>query len=95
MTIETMQVEDYESLMALWKRSDGVGLSGADSRESLEKFLQRNPGLSFVLKDRDRIAGSIMAGHDGRRGHLYHLSVLEEYRRRGWGRDLVERCIEA
>jgi ribosomal protein S18 acetylase RimI-like enzyme len=95
MKIETMQAEDYDGVMALWKGSDGVGLSGADSRESILKFLQRNPGLSFVLKDRGRIAGTIMAGQDGRRGYLYHMSVLEEYRRQGWGRSLVEHCIEA
>jgi len=93
MKIEPMQAQDYDAVMALWKGTEGVGLSDADSRESIVSFLQRNPGLSFVLRDTDRVVGAIMAGHDGRRGYLYHLSVLEEYRREGWGKRLVDTCI--
>jgi ribosomal protein S18 acetylase RimI-like enzyme len=93
MKIEPMQAEDYDSVMALWKGTQGVGLSDADSRESIAFFLQRNPGLSFVLRDGSKIVGTIMAGHDGRRGYLYHLSVLEEYRREGWGKRLANVCI--
>ena len=93
MKIEPMQAQDYDSVMALWKGTEGVGLSDADSRESIMCFLQRNPGLSFVLRDRDKVVGTIMAGHDGRRGYLYHLSVLGEYRREGWGKRLVNTCI--
>jgi ribosomal protein S18 acetylase RimI-like enzyme len=36
-----------------------------------------------------------MCGHDGRRGFLYHLAVLPEYRRHGLGTQLVERCLAA
>lgn len=33
-----------------------------------------------------------MAGHDGRRGYVYHLAVREDLQGKGFGRDLMERC---
>ncbi len=35
MKIEPMQAKDYDRVMALWKGTEGVGLSDADSRERI------------------------------------------------------------
>jgi ribosomal protein S18 acetylase RimI-like enzyme len=93
MKIEQMKAQDYGEIVTLWNRTEGIGLSGADNMESIESFLKRNPGLSFVLRNDGRIVGTIMAGHDGRRGYLYHLVVVSEYRGEGWGRKLVRACL--
>lgn len=37
----------------------------------------------------------ILAGQDGRRGYIYHMAVAEDWRRRGVGAALVERCLAA
>ena len=37
----------------------------------------------------------ILAGHDGRRGTIYHMAVAEAFRRQGVATALVERCLEA
>jgi ribosomal protein S18 acetylase RimI-like enzyme len=37
--------------------------------------------------------GTVLAGHDGRRGFLYHLAVRERFRGRGIARALVERAL--
>ena len=71
----------------------GISLRDADSRESTERYLLRNPGLSFVAEDDSRICACVMSGHDGRRGYLQHLLVLPEYRRQGIGQTLVARCL--
>jgi ribosomal protein S18 acetylase RimI-like enzyme len=42
--------------------------------------------------DRELI-GAVLRGHDGRRGYLHHLAVAQDYRRKGIGRALVERCL--
>ena len=34
-----------------------------------------------------------MAGHDGRRGYIYHTAVLPAYRNRGIARSLVEHAM--
>jgi ribosomal protein S18 acetylase RimI-like enzyme len=42
-----------------------------------------------------QIIGTIMAGNDGRRGHIYHLTVKEEYRNNGIGKKLLENVEKA
>lgn len=91
--ISEMQMEDYEEVIALWKKAEGVSLSQADERQNIGRFLIRNPGMSFVARHNDRIVGAVLAGHDGRRGFLHHLAVASEYRNHGIGRILVEKAL--
>jgi len=97
MTIELreMTIEDYDVVIDIWDKSDGVGLSDADSKEGIKRFLKRNPGLSYVVLDGGVIIGAALCGHDGRRGYIHHLAVNEESRRQGLGRSLVGRCMYA
>lgn len=90
-----MSIENYDAVYAVWKGSEGVGLSDADSKEGIKHFLERNPGLSYVALDGDQIVGAALCGHDGRRGYIHHLSVINSHRRRGIGRSLVSRCMFA
>jgi N-acetylglutamate synthase len=92
-TIRELTMEDYPACIALWERTEGVGLSAADSPQNVASFLARNPGMSFVAVEGGTIAGALMCGSDGRRGFLYHLAVAREFRRRGIGTGLVERCL--
>ena len=89
------QPQDYEQVMALWQATEGITLREADSREAILAYVARNPGLSFVARDGDVLAGAVLAGTDGRRGYLQHLAVAPAYRGRGVGRALAERVIEA
>ena len=93
--LREMTIEDYDMVIDIWDKSDGVGLSDADSREGIKRFLKRNPGLSFVTLDGGKIIGAALCGHDGRRGYIHHLAVIEENRRQGLGRSLVGRCMYA
>jgi ribosomal protein S18 acetylase RimI-like enzyme len=86
---------DYALLRTLWDSSEGVGLSDADSQTGFERFLKRNPGLSFVALDCDRLVGGVLCGHDGRRGYIHHLAVSSSHRRRGVARALVARCLSS
>ena len=91
--IREMTVADYEPVYALWQVSEGIGLSDADSKEGIKRFLERNPGLSFVACDGDKIVGAALCGHDGRRGYIHHLAVGNSHRRQGIGKSLVGRCM--
>jgi N-acetylglutamate synthase len=88
---------DYDAAYVLWSRSEGIGLSEADSRANIERFLLHNPGLSFVAVDGagGTLAGAVLCGCDGRRGYLHHLAVAAAFQRRGIGRELVKRCLAA
>lgn len=91
--IQEMEVGDHQAVRDLWLQSKEVELADTDSPEGLARFLARNPGLSFVARDGDQIVGAVLCGHDGRRGYIDQLVVLESYRRRGIGRSLVSRCL--
>jgi N-acetylglutamate synthase len=91
--IKQMEISDYESVIKLWKNIEGIGLSDADSKDGIEKFLIRNPGLSFIAKSNGDTVGAALCGHDGRRGYLHHLAVAPEYRNRRIGSELVEKCL--
>jgi ribosomal protein S18 acetylase RimI-like enzyme len=77
----------------LWKSSEGVGLSSADEPSAVLRFLERNPGLSFVAHSGNDLIGTILCGHDGRRGLIHHLVVAEHRRREGYGRALLARGL--
>lgn len=90
-----MQLSEFEPAhiapaRALWLQSDGVGLSAADEPAALLSFLERNPGLSFVAERSGQIVGTILCGHDGRRGLIHHLVVAVTERRNGLGRELLQ-----
>jgi ribosomal protein S18 acetylase RimI-like enzyme len=91
--IHIFRIEDYDAVVMLWRRSEGVGLNESDTRDAVTAFLRRNPRLSFVAKKRGRIIGAVLCGHDGRRGYLHHLAVSKRHRQRGIGRQLVAACL--
>ncbi len=96
MDIRIMRIGDYGEVYALWRACAGMGLNAADdTREGIARFLARNPDTCFVAGDGGRIAGVILAGHDGRRRHIYHLAVRPDSRRRGIGAQLVEAALTA
>lgn len=95
MIVRTMTIEDYQGVHALWMTIKGFAIRSIDdSREGVERFLKRNPATSVVAEENGEIVGSILCGHDGRRGCLYHVCVREDCRMRGIGKSMVVRCME-
>ena len=94
MNIREMTIEDYEAVIGLLTATSGVRMRDADSREATARYLERNPGLSFVAFVEGSMAGCVMCGHDGRRGYLQHLAVAQSHRRLGIGSVLVEACLK-
>ena len=96
MTTRKMTIEDYDQLYALWLSCKGMGLNDIDdSREGIARYLARNPDTCFVCEKSGELAGAIMAGHDGRRGYIYHTAVNEAYRHQGIASALVEAAVDA
>jgi ribosomal protein S18 acetylase RimI-like enzyme len=92
--IQTMQIGDYEQALALWRRTPGMGLSAADEKRELEKFLEHNAALCFVAWAGEELAGTILCGEDGRRGYIYHLAVDPDFRKTGIGKNLVQHALD-
>ena len=93
--IATMTPADIVDAIELWRDCEGVSLRGADSPEGITRYLERNPGCSFVARDQGKLVGAALAGHDGRRGYLNHVAMARTHRSQGIGRTLVERCLAA
>ena len=95
-TIETrdFSIDDYQAALQLWRRVEGVEIAEGDDKGSVTQFLARNSGLSRVATEGATIVAVVLCGHDGRRGHIYHLAVDPSYRGRGIGRRLINKCLE-
>ena len=92
-SIRSFEPQDFPAAKALWQSTEGIGLSEADEREPIERFLLRNPGLSFVAYEQGELVGTILCGHDGRRGLIHHLVVSAGHRRQSLGRKLLRHAI--
>jgi putative acetyltransferase len=91
--VRSFRIEDYDAVITLWRRTEGVGLNESDTRRAIAAYLRRNPNLSFVAEKDGRIIGAVLCGHDGRRGYLHHLAVSKRHRCRGIGWQLVSACL--
>ena len=92
--IRVMTVSDYDGICEVWENHRGTNPVD-DSYDGFAKYLRRNPTTSFVAEDNGKIVGTILAGHDGRRGLFHHVSVLPEYQKQGIGKMLVDNAMEA
>jgi ribosomal protein S18 acetylase RimI-like enzyme len=93
--IRQITVADYEAVYGLWAQTEGMSLGDDDTRERIAFYLARNPGLCFVAAVNGAIVGTVLCGHEGRRGILRHLAVEPTFRRRGIASALVNKCLVA
>ena len=97
-TIRPVTMEDYAAIYELWNSTEQSrrALNPVDdSREGIERYLNRNPNTCFAAVKDDRIIGVILTGHDGRRAIIHHMCVHPDYRRMGIASHLVSRAEEA
>jgi hypothetical protein len=52
MKIEKFSMEFYDEVIQLW-RNAGIGVGSSDSKEELEKMLNRNPDLFLIGRIKD------------------------------------------
>lgn len=94
--IRAMKEDDYPEIIILWRNIKGFVIRNVDdSEEGIKKFLNRNPTTSVVAIIDGKIVGSILCGHDGRQGVLYHVCVNSNYRLQGIGKKMVEYAMQA
>lgn len=91
-----MTINDYDQVYNLWMNTPGMGLNDLDdSKEGIEKYLNRNPNTCFVAEIENKIIGVILSGHDGRRGFIYHTAVAREERGKGIATKIIRNAIDA
>ncbi len=95
MNIVPMSAEHYSGLVELWSGFPGNTMTGADSPEGFTLFLEKNGDCCFTAMSGEEVAGSVMAGHDHRRGYVYHLAVRSDLQGTGTGKLLMEHTERA
>ncbi|MBW9205039.1 GNAT family N-acetyltransferase [Mumia sp. zg.B17] len=85
---------DVPSVMTLWEEAAENDARPADSARSVETLLARDSQALFIAEMDGRIVGSVIAGWDGWRAHLYRLAVHPDARRRGVGGQLLVAATE-
>ena len=94
--IREMTISDFEEVHKLWMTIKGFGIRTIDdSKEGVARFIKRNPTTSIVAEADGKIVGSILCGHDGRRGCFYHVCVAEAYRKHGIGKAMAVATMRA
>jgi N-acetylglutamate synthase len=91
--IINFSINYYNKALELWKKSEGIGLSSSDDFDNLEVYIQQNRDYSFLALLEGEVVGTILAGHDYRRGYIYHFIVDKNYRKQGIGKLLLEKSL--
>ncbi len=91
--LREFSLSDWEDAWMLWEKEIGEGNDESWQKDRVEKFLKRNPGLSFVAMIDGELSGTVMCGYDGRRGYVYHLAVADVNKRKGIGTALMKLAL--
>ncbi|MFI9804080.1 GNAT family N-acetyltransferase [Streptomyces sp. NPDC052301] len=74
--------DDLDAVLAFWKTA-AEGTSISDDRAGVERLVDRDPGALLLAESAGDLLGTVIAGFDGWRCHLYRLAVHPERRRQG------------
>ena len=89
-SLRRLTLEDYDAVIALWQRAglQTVKPTGRDSRSEFEKQLQHGQ-IVIGLEDGGKLIGVVVATNDTRKGWINRIAIDPDYRRRGYGEELV------
>ena len=87
--LRTASAADVDAIVALWQQAAENDSRPPDTAEAVLALLGRDPE-AVILADHDgALIGSIIAGWDGWRYHLYRLAVRPDWRKQGVGSALL------
>ncbi|HST80286.1 MAG TPA: GNAT family N-acetyltransferase [Kineosporiaceae bacterium] len=89
--LRAARLADIPAVLDFWKvAAEDTNRADSDSAPALERLLERDPGALLLAEVDGQIVGSLIAGWDGWRCHLYRFAVHPDQRRRGIGRALLD-----
>ncbi len=89
MQIRNYQKQDRQALIDLWQVCDLIRPWNNPDLD-INRKAEFQPELFIVGELNGKLIGSAMAGYDGHRGSIYYLAVAPEYRKKGYGRCLMD-----
>ncbi|WP_236074453.1 GNAT family N-acetyltransferase [Streptomyces tardus] len=76
------RADEAARILAFWRRA-AEGVSISDDEDGVLRLITRDPQALLLAEWEGEPAGTVIAGFDGWRCHLYRLAVAPELRRRG------------
>jgi ribosomal protein S18 acetylase RimI-like enzyme len=96
MDIRLLSINDYDSIIALWKTADlPFKPNGRDSKEEMGMQLKKNPDLFIGAFKKDKLIGAIIGTDDGRKGWINRLAISPEHTRSGVATRLIAELEDA
>ncbi|GIH78514.1 GNAT family N-acetyltransferase [Planobispora longispora] len=87
-TIRHGKIEDAEALLSFW-RTAAEGTDRHDDPAKVTALIERDSEAVLIAEDDGEMVGTLIAGWDGWRAHLYRLAVDPARRRQGIGSMLI------
>jgi len=89
--IRPARLDEAAAVLEFW-RVAAEGTSISDDPNGVRTLIERDPEALLLAVDTDgrRVLGTVIAGFDGWRCHLYRLAVAPDRRRQGIGSALLD-----
>jgi ribosomal protein S18 acetylase RimI-like enzyme len=84
--------DDAAGILAFWAEAAEDAHRPSDEETAVLSLIERDPEALILAVDRSEIVGSLLAGWDGWRFHLYRLAVAPSRRGDGIARTLLIRA---
>lgn len=88
MNIREYTSSDKKSVIALWDKCNLI-VPWNNPIQDIERKLKVDPDLFLVGEIEGVIVTSVMGGYEGHRGWINYLAVHPEYRRNGFGKEIM------
>lgn len=85
--------DDIDAVLGFWDTA-AEGTSISDDRDGVERLVTRDPEALILAERGGELVGTVIAGFDGWRCHLYRLAVDPRRRRQGIGSALLAAADE-
>jgi RimJ/RimL family protein N-acetyltransferase len=91
-----LTIDDHPAILALWQRAGlhSIRPEGRDSRSEFEKQFAGGQ-IAIGLEEDGRLIGVVLATNDTRKGWINRLAIDPDYRRKGYGEELVRAAEDA
>ena len=89
MTVRQFTSNDETAVIELWHRCELINPENNPECD-IERKLKVNPELFLVGTIDGKVIATVMGGYEGHRGWVNYLAVDPEYRKNGFGQQLME-----